>query len=68
MKRTPAFDEVLNKVAGNSEVASVEIIRQNAARLNFDEFYALIGRAVRQPELLSTRFDRFVQETKFDTA
>lgn len=57
-----AFFEVLNLIAGSTEAKSVEILQMNASRLTTFEFHLLLGRAIRQPELLTPRFEHAMKQ------
>jgi hypothetical protein len=47
----------LERIAGLSEFDSVRFLRTNAYRLTDADFVLLLGRAIRQPDLLKWRLD-----------
>lgn len=50
---------LIDEISGKSEIDSIAFLRKQD--LSDFEFLALLGKAIRRPELLQTRFEYFIK-------
>lgn len=56
------FNRVLKIISGQTEVNSIRTLQEHASELSTEEFHLLLGRAIRQPELLTLRFEQAMND------
>ena len=60
------FIQLLQLAASQSEIESIQTLRAHAHKLSTREFHLLLGRSIRQPELLESRLRQALKDEGLD--